>query len=95
MSVEDDIKARIAAEQQKVKDKLMSRRQAYVSVFKGPVAEDVLADLAVFCRAEQSTFELDPRVHALQEGRREVWLRIQDHVALSPDELFAKYSGSR
>jgi len=38
--------------------------------------ERVLADLARFCRANESTFHADPRTHALLEGRREVWLRI-------------------
>lgn len=36
----------------------------------------VLADLRKFCRGDQSTFHTDPRVHALLEGRREVFLRI-------------------
>lgn len=38
--------------------------------------EKVLADLRKFCRGDQSTFHQDPRIHALLEGRREVFLRI-------------------
>lgn len=52
----------------------------------------VMEDLAVFCRANESTFSADPRVHALLEGRREVFLRIMDHIGLTPDEFFAKYT---
>lgn len=69
---------------------LMSRKQAYETVFN-PNAVDgklVLKDLADFCRADKSTFHEDPRVHAVLEGRREVWLRIQKYLNLSPDELW-------
>lgn len=69
------------------------RRTAYVKTFDGPFSEEVLLDLSRFCRAEQSTFHPDPRVHAVLEGRREVWLRIQEHLRLSDDELFALYNG--
>jgi hypothetical protein len=69
------------------------RRTAYVKTFNGAFAEEVLADLARFCRAEQSTFHADARIHAVLEGRREVWLRIQEHLKLSDDELFALYNG--
>lgn len=67
------------------------RAYAYQMVFdkQNKFLETVLKDLAKFCRAHESTFELDPRKHAVLEGRREVWLRIQEHLNLSPDE-FAK-----
>jgi hypothetical protein len=47
----------------------------------------VLADLARFCRADESTFNADPRVEGVLQGRREVWLRIAKHLNLTPDEL--------
>lgn len=75
-----------------LKDKLRSifstRQQQYQQTFKGPVADEVLRDLARFCRANASTFHEDARLHALAEGRREVWLRIQSHLKLTPDELW-------
>jgi hypothetical protein len=61
--------------------------------FNGPLAQKVLIDLAVFCRANESTFHEDPRAHALAEGRREVWLRIRHHLDLSPEDLLKLYSG--
>lgn len=67
---------------------LFGRQKAYQTIFSGPVAEKVLTDLAQFCRANQSTFHPDPRVHALMEGRREVWLRIQNHLKLTPEQLW-------
>ena len=51
----------------------------------------VLADLANFCRADKSTFHVDQRMHAVLEGRREVWLRIANHLHLDEDELFLIY----
>lgn len=78
---------------QKLKEALFRRRHAYQTTFRGPLAEEVLKDLARFCRAHESTFAADPRAHALAEGRREVWLRIASHLQLSPDELWELYSG--
>lgn len=63
---------------------------AYNRVFdrKSPYAEVVLKDLAKFCRAHQSTFLPDARSHALLEGRREVWLKIQEYLQMTPDEIY-------
>jgi hypothetical protein len=72
---------------------LGERRYAYRATFNGPLADVVLKDLARFCRAHESTFETDERAHALAEGRREVWLRIANHLHLTPDELWSLYSG--
>lgn len=73
---------------------LSRRRTAYVRTFTGPFADEVLQDLARFCRASQSTFHPDPRVHAVAEGRREVWLRIQQHLQLTDDQLWRVYGQS-
>jgi hypothetical protein len=78
---------------EKVRIALGNRRYAYRSVFKGPNADIVLKDLMRFCRMHESTFHPDPRAHALAEGRREVILRICHHLQLSPEELWALYSG--
>jgi hypothetical protein len=67
---------------------LARRAGAYKDVFVGPVGQIVLQDLAKFCRANETCFDLDPRIHAALEGRREVWLRIQNHLQLSPEELW-------
>lgn len=71
---------------------LRRRRTAYVQVFCNPVGEEVLADLARFCRAHDTTMHADPRMHAVLEGRREVWLRIQRHIQLSDDALWKLYA---
>lgn len=79
-------------------DKLMQalgrRQYAYKQTFQGPLAEEVLRDLARFCRAHSTTFHADPRMHAVLEGRREVWLRIQQHLQIPEPHLWDLYSGS-
>jgi hypothetical protein len=77
----------------KVYGLLIRRRHLYQATFRAPTAEVVLKDLARFCRAHESTAHLDPHVAARLDGRREVWLRIQHHLLLSPDDLWRLYSG--
>lgn len=75
---------------------MRDRKIAYQTMFgqDTPGSKAVLADLKVFCRANRSTFDADPRVHALLEGRREVVLRIIDHLELTVEQLVAKYGGN-
>jgi len=81
-----------AAERLSAKELLHQRKQAYQRTFPRNLSvEAVLSDLAQFCRASKSTYHPDPRTHALLEGRREVWLRIAEHLSMSEDELFDKY----
>lgn len=72
-----------------------ARSHAYRMVFHpdNVFTKTVLKDLAQFCRATETTFNQDPRVHAVLEGRREVWLRISEHLHLTPDELYKKLGG--
>lgn len=49
--------------------------------------EKMLADLNRFCRGNASTFDPDPRIHALIEGRREVLLRIIGFLNVDSAEL--------
>lgn len=74
----------------KVKTFLRDRSIAYQITFnkESRHANAVLKDLARFCRAADTTFHTDPRVHAILEGRREVWLRIQNHLNLTPEEIW-------
>lgn len=71
---------------------LSFRRQHYCQTFLDtPHGEAVLKDLSKFCRADRTTFDADPRKHAALEGRREVWLRIQQHLNLTPAKLAELY----
>lgn len=82
---------------ERIKDFLRTRRIAYQRTFLvdgelAPFAEQVLQDLARFCRANETTFHKDPRAHAVLEGRREVWLRIQNHLNLTDQQLYHLHS---
>lgn len=77
---------------QKVQQLLSRRKLAYVRTFLNPPGQEVLEDLAKFCRAGESCFHADPRIHAALEGRREVWLRIQRHLQLTDEQLFALHA---
>lgn len=76
---------------EKVKSLLFRRQYAYQQTFKTPIGEEVLKDLARFCRAHETTFHADPRVHATLEGRREVFLRIAQHLELDSTALWKLY----
>lgn len=85
-------KSRVSKEEQM--QILRDRKTAYCQIFStGDIAVTaVMRDLQQFCRAKTSTFHIDQRAHALLEGRREVWLRIDDYLTLTVDELYAKYA---
>lgn len=74
---------------------LGTRRTAYLAVFdlNSARTEVVLADLAKFCRAMASTAHPNPHVAARLDGRREVWLRIQEHLKLTDEQLWQLYDG--
>jgi hypothetical protein len=76
----------------KIKDFLVTRGQAYRNTFSGVYGERVLADLAGFCRANESTFAPDPRVEGILQGRREVWIRISKHLNLSEAQVHAYFN---
>lgn len=71
-----------------------ARRTDYVQTFNTPHGEKVLEDLAKFCRAHETTFHTDPRVHAALEGRREVFLRIQQHLNLDDPALWRLFGAA-
>jgi hypothetical protein len=76
----------------RIKDALRHRSQAYRNVFISPPGEIVLQDLAKFCRAHETTeHPTHPeRTHRLN-GRREVWLHIQNELRLTDEQLWALY----
>ena len=72
---------------------LFGRSAAYKRTFakESLDAHAVLYDLARFCRANVSTGHPDTHVAARLDGRREVWLRIQHHLHLTDEDLWALY----
>lgn len=69
------------------------RKAAYARVFNihAKDGEAVLADLAEFCRAHISTYDPEARLADRLDGRREVWLRIQQHLQLTNEQLWKLY----
>lgn len=70
-----------------------SIEDASEKVFFGLSGNLVLQDLAQFCRATQSTFNPDQRLNDVLIGRHEVWLRIQNHLNLTTEELYRLHGG--
>ncbi len=76
-------------------------REAYRKAFLHYAGQAVLADLAQFCRAAETCIvrkgdkTIDRDISLVLEGRREVWLRIQDHLRLNQEQLFALYGGQQ
>ena len=74
---------------------LQERKRAFCMVFnrQNSAANAVLKDLAKFCHANTSCMVADVRVHAFNEGKRAVWLRINQHLNLSEHDLYDLYGG--
>lgn len=76
---------------------VQTRKTAYQLTFQKdqPANVEVMIDLARFCRANETCVVKGDRDASLVlEGRREVWLRIQQHLGLTPEQLFSLYSGN-
>jgi hypothetical protein len=76
---------------------IFRRKRAFQLTFQleQPANVLVLEDLASFCRASESCAVPGDRDRTMMlEGRREVWLRIQQHLQLTPEQLFALYNGN-
>lgn len=74
-------------------DLLARRKDDYVATFMTMAGQRVMKDLMRFCRATETCFDPDPRIHAALEGRREVILRVINHINLEPDQLLDIYAG--
>lgn len=68
---------------------------SYSRIFNTPDGEVVLKDLMDYCQPLDGCWDADPRLHALYEGRRQVFLRIARYLYLNTDQLFTLYQGGR
>lgn len=80
---------------EKARGFLKQRQTAYQRTFAGVSGEIVLRDMAKFCRAHDTTFHLDERASAVLQGRNEVWLRIQQHLKLTDEQLWHLYGNNQ
>lgn len=84
MTVQDDTALRV----------LEQKKRAYQMCFNSPAGQEVLVDMADFCRAAEPCGV--PGNHDLTFtliGRNEVWLRIQKYLNLTPEILFKLATG--
>lgn len=86
----EQIRRALVAFQQRFK---LARSRAYRRVFAREggrfdrSAEIVLADLRDYCRANAAAWDRDARISDRLAGRRDVWLRISEHLNLTDDEI--------
>ena len=65
-------------------------QSAYHAVFTSEGSgKVVLADLVAFCFGRRSTFDPNDRVHARNDGRRDVLARIMEFTNLTLEEIYA------
>ena len=66
-----------------------------------PATQNMLIDLAEFCRASETCVvtdeqgKVDETKTFIMEGRREVWLRIQNHLNLTTKQLYRLSTGEQ
>lgn len=77
---------------ERILDFFRKQTSSYHQTFDPAHAQPVLKDLARFCRANGSTFGSTTEQTFVLIGRREVFLRIQERLNLSPDQLAELYS---
>lgn len=73
---------------QRTLDFLRWRKRAYQLSFPDPKNNECLKDLAKFCHADEVCGGGNLYLLGVADGRREVWLRIQKHLNLQPDQLY-------
>lgn len=67
--------------------------RSYREIFRSEAGKRVLRDLAKVCHAASTTFDENPSEQARKEGKRQIWLRIQNMINLSDDEITALTKG--
>ena len=84
-----------------IRQRRASYKQAKNAEFaiSAPATQNVLIDLADFCRAAESCASFDENGRydhertLIMEGRREVWLRLQNHFNLTTQQLYRLATG--
>ena len=69
-------------------DPLKDLERAYRHTFNGEVPKEVLADLRVFCHATKTTDAGDIYQMAINEGKRQVFLRIMTFMKVDIEDVY-------
>ncbi len=76
----------MTAEEIQAQNELVKR--AYCVAFGSPDGKRVLMDLIAYCHGRKTTFDPNDRVHAFNDGKREVLMRIAEFTNLSLEEIY-------
>lgn len=71
------------------KDPLKDLERAYRQTFKGEIPKEVLADLRTFCHATKTTDTDGPHQLAINEGKRQVFLRIMTFLKVDIEDVYS------
>lgn len=68
---------------------LLRRRGQYQATFGDDTGAFVLGDLFHICNAGSTTYRGNPNDMLIAEGKRQVWLHIQNMIRGTDDEMYA------
>lgn len=74
-------------------DHLRQQCANFRQTFDAPTGREVRNWMKDFCRADKSCFHENPYAMAAMEGRRDVWVAINQRLTLEPHELFFALGG--
>jgi hypothetical protein len=75
-------------------DLITRRHVAWNRVFEGPDGRQVERQLSIFCFANTTTFDIDPIKSAYKQGRKDVWILMQNYRHLTPKQLAVIYQAA-
>ena len=71
---------------------ITERKRAFQLAFKSPAGEAVMRELAKYCRVYSTTAHETPNLTFVFEGRRQVYLRIQQYLESSVESLHEMFN---
>lgn len=74
-------------------DDLVRLKRSYREVFSSPAGKRVLRDLAKACHAATTTFDENPNEQSRKEGKRQIFLRIQNMINVPDEEVWSLNNG--
>ena len=81
------------ASEAKIKEIVRQNSELYKRVFSGPDGQAVLADLKKRCFVDRTTFHENHGRKGFQEGRRSIFVHIQNMVEKDLESVLADLKG--
>jgi hypothetical protein len=73
---------------EQLRNLLLRRRGQYQATFGDDTGKFVLGDLFHICHAGSTTYRGDPNDALVAEGKRQVWIHIQNMLHATDDEMY-------